>query len=266
MLQAGVAYNSTSSSSLTALPELTVGLDRTLVDAARHLTDFKTDRTIIRDQAQRAVSLYSAIIDQNKDFDTLIKGWLRLRTLPAQDIPEAGRLRRVIAKIHRLAAQIIARATRIAETGPEKPPAILRDVPLSDIPVVIAALEFQITSTREDISVLKQAVTATLPLFTQEQLDMRHVEFREAVRFLHALTPQIAQWRGTKLTTAQRRQVATVAKQQRLLNTLLHNAATLTRTLAKKKGVRTQSGREILYAAKAAWRIHRGLDVPTPTP
>src|SRR5882757_5737944 len=115
-------YNAAATPSPDDLPVLAKALDDNLRTVHIRLDQFKTDPTITRDDAQRAVGYFAVVVAQNVQFTTLIKGWLRLKRVPARRIAEAKRLIGVMAKINRVAAKISARASVLAVSGPERAP------------------------------------------------------------------------------------------------------------------------------------------------
>jgi hypothetical protein len=215
-----MTYNTLRPLAPDDIPELATALDRNLRVAHLRLDQFKVDPTITRDQAQVGVAFFAEVVAQNEHYTTLIKGWLRLRRVPAAHISEARRLIRVMAKINRAVAKLMVMGAKIAETGPVTPPPFVI-MPVSDLADIIRVTNDNIIDTRRDIKILSQSASASLPFITRKDLLDTAAQYRHALSLATVFPFQYRRWRRAALSPLQRQQISYLARRVRVFRTLM---------------------------------------------
>jgi hypothetical protein len=220
-----MSYNDLRPLTPDDIPELATGLDENLRVAHLRLFQFKIDPTITRDQAQTGVAFFAEVVAQNEQFTTSIKGWLRLKRIPAAHVSEAKRIIRVMAQINRVVGKLTVMAAKIAEAGPERPPLFVI-LPLSELADVIRVINANIIDARRDIEILTQSSSAPLPCLTGKDLMDIAAQYRHGLALLHVLPFQYRRWRRAALTSVQRRQIAYLARRVRVFRKLMEAGLT----------------------------------------
>jgi hypothetical protein len=192
-----MSYNALRPLTPDDIPELATALDRNLRVAHLRLDQFKVDPTITRDQAQTGVAFFAEVVAQNDRYTASIKGWMRLRRIPAGQVREARRLIRLMAQINRVVAKLTVMAAKVAETGPVRPPPFVI-LPLSDLADITRVTNANIIDARRDIKILAQTASSSLPFVTRKDLVDAAAQYRHALSLTEVFPFQYRRWRRSR--------------------------------------------------------------------